>query len=56
MAGAWLLAAVIAVLIAPRMAARLGEALTAEEGIAAEHGLLTGQGLGAGEDASPAEA
>jgi hypothetical protein len=55
-AGAWLLVAVIAVIVAPRMAARLGEALTAQEGITAEHGLLAGEGLGTGDGVSAAEA
>ena len=44
-AGAWLLAAVVGVVCAPRTARRLGEALTAREGITAEHGLLTDDGI-----------
>jgi amino acid transporter len=38
-AGGWLLAAVAGVLLMPSTSRRLGEALTAREGIAAEHGL-----------------
>jgi hypothetical protein len=37
---------------APRTARKLGEALTAREGIAAEHGLLTGDGVAAGNGVS----
>jgi amino acid transporter len=55
-AGAWLLAAVIAVIVAPGMARRLGAALTAEEGIAAERGLLTGDTVATGEGVTAAEA
>jgi amino acid transporter len=55
-AGGWLLAAVIGVLIAPRTARRLGDALTAGEGITAEHGLLAGDGVAAGDGVSTAEA
>jgi amino acid transporter len=55
-AGVWLLAAIVAVVVAPRTADRLGQALTAREGIAAEQGLLTGDAVGAGDGISPAEA
>jgi len=55
-AGCWLLAAVIGVLAAPRTARRLGQALTAREGIRAEEGLLAGDGLGAGGGVSTADA
>jgi amino acid transporter len=55
-AGGWLLAAVIGVFAAPRMASQLGQALTEREGIAAEEGLLTGDGLGAGGGISTADA
>jgi amino acid transporter len=43
-------------LAAPRTARKLGEALTAREGIAAEHGLLTGDGVAAGDGVTTAEA
>ena len=46
-AGAWLVAAVIAVIAAPGTARRLGRALTAREGMVAEN-LLAGEGVGSG--------
>jgi amino acid transporter len=54
-AGAWLLVAVVAVVAASRTARKLGEALTAAEGMAAED-LITSSGITIKEGTSPAEA
>ena len=54
-AGGWLLAAIVAVIAAPRTARKLGEALTSAEGIAVEEGLLVGGGPLVGEGAAAGE-
>lgn len=54
-AGIWLLVAVVAVVAAPRTARRLGEALTAAEGIAAQD-FITNSGVTITESTTAAEA
>ncbi len=55
-AGIWLAVAIVAVIAAPRMARKLGEALMSNEGIAGEDTVTLGRGVTADDGVAPAEA
>jgi amino acid transporter len=55
-AGVWLVVAIVAVIVLPGTARKLGEALTSSEGIAVEETVSAGHGVTAGDGVAAAEA